>query len=331
MKDSSAPGATSVRPGAVVARRYHIHGVIAAGSTSVVFSGVDRRSRDQQRVAVKILRGWATREPDIVARFLREARTLVQLSSRHTTRIFDVGEHDGAPYIVMERLVGMSGARHLAEQGPLAEPHAVELVQRLCGALAPAHEQGVVHRDIKLSNLFVTKDRRGNVDVKLLDFGICRPDSADLLGVTAQDDLLGTPKYMPPEQLRDPRSVDRRSDIWAVGVVLYRLLSGRMPFAGDTAAQHRNAILRGEVVPLRHHCPTASPGVERVILRCLNPEPCLRFPSAAALMRALADPDDDITRVYERGRALPAVAHLPPPRRPPWARFSAWLRMSFAA
>jgi serine/threonine-protein kinase len=271
--------------GSVFASRYRIDEVLGQGGMGVVVGALDQKTGVP--CAIKILRA-----PKHAERMLREARALMLLSSPHIVRIFDVGEQDdGQPYLVLEHLRG----RALSEMAPLGERLPPAVVTRfgvqICEALAVAHARGIVHRDIKLSNLFVIDEPDGRQTIKLLDFGISKleptPQWSHERTLTEAGTVLGSPHFMSPEQLRTPHAVDARTDLWAVGVVLFRLLTGRFPFDGETKEATFEAILASSQPPEIDPAIEVPPGLRNVVARCLTRELSARYDSAEAVANDL--------------------------------------------
>ena len=230
------------------------------------------------RVAIKLLRDEMAANPTVVERFLREARSVVQLRTEHVCRVMDVGRLDtGEPYIVMELLEGSDLGRVVATQ-PLPAATAVEYVLQACVALAEAHAAGIVHRDLKPANLFVTRRPDGGPLIKVLDFGIAKAMTEAGAQLTHSHSILGSPGYIAPEQLQSARDVDVRTDIWALGVTLYQLLSARLPFHRPNATEMAVRIMTDEPDPL-----DVDPALRRVVLRCLEKVRDQRYPDVAAL------------------------------------------------
>jgi serine/threonine-protein kinase len=225
-------------------------------------------------------------------RFLREARAVVKLRGEHVVRVLDTGtlEH-GMPYIVMELLEGRDLAAELAARGPLGIVEAVDWVLQACEGIAEAHATGIVHRDLKPANLFLTHRADHSPLIKVLDFGIAKmldlaraPDYS----LTKTSALMGSPHYMSPEQIRNAKSVDRRADIWALGIVLYELLAGSAPFSATAAPALLAQIVADPPRPLRPLRPDVPRGLEALINRCLEKDPARRFADVAELSRELS-------------------------------------------
>src|SRR5262245_471738 len=239
-----------------------------------------------QRVALKFLLPQFLDNQTTVERFVREARASAALRGEHVCRVSDVGTLEtGSPYIVMELLDGSDLATILGRHGPLRVELAAHHVLEACIGLAEAHALGIVHRDLKPANLFVTRRLHGTPRVKVLDFGIAKAQHDGVLDLTQTATVMGSPGYMSPEQLRSSRVADARSDIWALGVILYELVSGRPPFVADSITE---LALRVAMDPLPPLAVAVSSGFNAVIAQCLEKEPARRFQDVAALARALA-------------------------------------------
>jgi serine/threonine-protein kinase len=245
-----------------------------------------------ERIAIKVLAPAASEHQEAFARLQREARILARVRNEHVVRVIDLGQlEDGAPFMVMEHLAGRDLGSVLQEQGRLGVELAVSYVLQALVALAAAHANGVVHRDLKPENLFCTRGPDGACLIKVLDFGISRLERArqgsaptPMTGPTA---VMGTPLYMSPEQLRDSRAVDARSDIWSIGVVLYELVTGAPPFSGASLADIVIKIATEPPPPLGLVDPSLASGFEAVLSRCLRKERDQRFANVAELARAL--------------------------------------------
>lgn len=268
---------TEVQSGTIFHERYQVREMLGQGSMGIVFAAHD--SKTGQNVAIKVLN--RTDVAVDAARFVREGRALMRMSSPHVVRVHEVSEAPGqGPYLVLERLEGQT----FAQLSPLGTiwpwPSVVECAAQVCLALAEAHAAGIVHRDIKLSNLFVTNERM----VKVLDFGIAKlidPDGS--LTTLTKEKVLGSPRFMSPEQVTSPRSVDARTDLWALGVVMYRLLTGRFPFEGASTVEICTSVLRGTPEKIAG----IPPGLQAAVDRCLAKRAQDRFGSAVELGAAL--------------------------------------------
>jgi serine/threonine-protein kinase len=277
--------AAPVSPGDVLAGKYRVERVLGQGGMGVVVAA--KHLHMEQRVAIKFLLPDLASHPETVARFAREANAAVKIQSEHVGRVIDVGTlESGAPYMVMEYLEGSDLADVVARRGPLPWHEVVEYVLQACEAIAEAHVAGIVHRDLKPANLFLIRRADGSPCVKVLDFGISKAaDAASGSALTQTAAMMGSPKYMSPEQLKSARDVDARTDIWALGVILYELLSGEGAFRADTMPQLYVAIIQDPPQPLRRT--DVPPGLHQVILRCLEKDPARRFQSVAELAAAL--------------------------------------------
>ena len=296
--------------GELLAGRFRVERVLGRGGMGLVLAahhvGLD------QRVALKLMLPKARASKELGRRFLREARAAARLRSQHATRVIDVGTlDDGAPFIVMEYLDGTDVATLLRDGGPFSAASAAALVLQASQAIGEAHTLGIIHRDLKPANLFVTRGSDGKPMVKVLDLGICKLIEADLdQGITTTAGLIGTPAYMAPEQMRAARSADARSDIWSLGVILHQMVTGSVPFSGESIA---DLCLRAALEP----CPPlpadqASPAFAAVVARCLEKDPAARFQSIAELAAALAPCADEgsfaASFVARRGGVEPTLA-----------------------
>jgi eukaryotic-like serine/threonine-protein kinase len=270
--------------GDVIAGKYAIVRVLGEGGMGVVFEATHVRL--QQRVAVKMLLPEMVAEEVIVTRFEREARAAAQLRGRHVASVTDVDvTSDGLPYMVMELLEGHDLQTELEQRGRLPVEYAVDYVLQACAAMVEAHGLGIVHRDLKPSNLFVEREGDQCV-VKVLDFGISKVESEAGVKLTTAETVMGTALYMSPEQVRSSRSVDARSDIWSLGVILYELLSGQPPWLG-TVTQLAAAIVTEDPPELRGHCDVPE-GLAAIVHRCLRRDVNERFSDVVELALALA-------------------------------------------
>jgi serine/threonine-protein kinase len=309
-----------VREGEILAGKYKVERVVARGGMGVVVAAIHQQL--DQRVALKFMLPEGVENTAAVSRFLREARAAVRLRSEHVARVLDVGTAEtGSPYIVMEYLDGEDLSVLLEREGQLPVRSAVTYLLQACEAVAEAHALGIIHRDLKPSNLFLTRRPDGSPCVKVLDFGIAKHADGIDSAMTKTQTLLGTPFYMSPEQLRSSRDVDPRTDIWALGMILYELLAGHVAFARETLPELCSAIILEPVPPLRESRPDVPRDLEAIIVRALSKEASARHPSLAELSSALAPfasgtgADKRIKRTLLGGIAAPSEA--PPPEPAP--------------
>lgn len=273
-------------PGDVLLGKYRIERVLGKGGMGVVVAALHLELGGL--FAIKFLLPSTLGLPEAIERFLREARAAARLRGEHVARVHDVGRmENGAPYMVLEYLDGCDLKEIVKKQGPLSVEETVTYLLQVCDAIAEAHAAGIVHRDLKPANLFLTQRPNGSPCVKVLDFGISKvsgPEEVDLTGTGA---MFGSPLYMSPEQISKTKSVDARTDIWAMGVILYELLTGITPFTAATMLEVVSGVLQEEPAPPRQRRPDLLPAVEAVILRCLRKKREERFQSVAELMAAL--------------------------------------------
>lgn len=277
-----------VSEGAVIAGKFRLERILGVGGMGAVFEATHVALGE--RVAVKFLRPELRDKPELVERFLREARSQFRIKSDHIVRVLDVGTAEsGTPYIAMELLEGVSLHAHVRRLGRVAPGEAAEIVMQACDALSAAHALGIVHRDVKTKNLMLTSAPSGALRVKLVDFGVAQISSPDLGDrLTATETIMGTPLYMPPEQLRSARLADARSDVWAIGVVLYEVLTGSLPYLAESAADMLFRHYHETPKPVHEVIDGIPPALGAIVAKCLSLEPADRFPSAAALADALA-------------------------------------------
>jgi len=274
----------------VLADKYRIERELGRGGMGVVLSATHLQL--EERVAIKFLLPQLADDPAIVARFLREGRAAIKIRSEHVVRVRDVATlPGGTPYLVMEHLLGRNFEELLEDQGRLPPELAVDHVLQATEALAEAHALGMVHRDLKPANLFLAHRADGSPCVKVLDFGITKgvdAQEAVNLDSTKSSIVMGSPRYMSPEQMRSMRTIDARADIWALGVILHELITGIAPFDGATMPDLLAAILQDPAPPLRKHRPDAPHGLEAIVARCLEKDPSARYADVAELTQALA-------------------------------------------
>jgi eukaryotic-like serine/threonine-protein kinase len=293
------PILSPVQPGDVVRGKYRVERLLGQGGMAYVVSAWHIHL--EQRVAIKLLRPEIVEQPEVIERFLREARAASRLEGNNVARVLDVDTLDtGSPFIVLEYLEGSDLAHVLIDRAPLPPDEVAGWVQQACSAVAEAHALGVIHRDLKPANLFLAKKRSGETLIKVLDFGISKLLEDTRITQTAVG--MGSAEYMSPEQMKSATDVDARSDIWSLGVTLYELLTGKTPFHAEGVGQVAAAVLMKDPAPPRKRRPDIPAGLEAVILRCLDKDPDRRFAGAGDLYAALAP----------FARAAPAVPPPPP-------------------
>jgi serine/threonine-protein kinase len=295
--------------GDVIAGKYRIDAVAGEGGMGIVYEAEHVILR--QRVAVKALLPGALSSLEALDRFSIEASAIARIACEHVVRVMDAGTlPNGAPYLVMEYLDGSDLEKLLAKKGPLYPAQVVDFALQALEALAHAHAAHVIHRDLKPANLFLAEAPDGRRIIKLLDFGVAM--SVDLSG-DDKDRVLGSPRYMSPEQLRKG-TLDPRTDLWSLGVVLYELMSGEPPFDG-TLSEILTAILQRDPVPLHEKRPEISRELSSIVGRCLERDLAARWRSASELAHALA-PHGTGAWTGALARIDRALAKAAPPREP---------------
>lgn len=276
-----------VNPGDVIAERYRIDRILGKGGMGVVAAATHLELLEPR--AIKVMLPHVAEVPEHAKRFLQEARIAARLKSEHAAKVFDMGRlPNGTPYMVMEYLHGEDLASLMKRETTLSLVEAVLYVLQALDALAEAHAIKLVHRDIKHANLFLTRGLGGAPIIKVLDFGISKTDAVDG-AITATGEVIGTPLFMAPEQMRGDRDVDGRADIWSLGVLLYWLLTHRYPFEAPTAIALAALIAQSDPpLPPSAHRPGIPKAVDDVVLRCLERDRNRRIATAAELARALA-------------------------------------------
>jgi serine/threonine protein kinase len=280
---------SGVKPGDVLAGKYRVERVLGEGGMGIVVAA--RHLQLDEMVALKFLLPEALGNPASIARFIREGRAAVKIKSEHVARVSDVGQlENGAPYLVMEYLDGGDLDAWLRQRGALPVEQAVEFVLQACVAVAEAHALGIVHRDLKPANLFCVRRSDGQLAIKVLDFGISKLTDASASGpaMTRTSAVMGSPLYMSPEQMQSSKRVDARTDLWALGVVLYELITGRSPFLAESVMELAVKIANEPPPPLRSLRPEAPAGLEGAIVKCLQKNPAERYANVGELAQALA-------------------------------------------
>jgi serine/threonine-protein kinase len=293
--------------GTVVAGKYRIERELGTGGMGVVVAATHLQLATP--VALKFLHRDMTQNQNVVDRFMREARASAQLRGENVCRVSDVGMTEtGQPFMVMELLAGQDLGSVLTINGALPLTTAAEIIMQACIALGEAHAMGIVHRDIKPGNLFWTQRPDGSALIKVLDFGVAKAPEELKLNLTSTQNVIGSPGYMSPEQLKSSKTVDVRTDIWSLGVVLYELVSGKKPFEAQSITELALKVAMDPAPALSAGIP---PTFESVILRCLEKEPQRRFTDVAELAQALA-PFVGPTRGAELAYAVARVVRRPP-------------------
>ncbi|MDI1435729.1 serine/threonine-protein kinase [Polyangium sorediatum] len=275
--------------GDVIAEKYRVDRLLGSGGMGVVVAATHLTLRTRR--AIKVMRPHGVGSPLGVERFLREARALSELRSAHVARVYDVGRlPNDAPFMVMEYLEGQTLLARLAQRGPLPAEEAAAYVLHACEALAEAHALGMVHRDLKPDNLFLTQAHDGSPCVKVLDFGVSKllHDEGEGRARTSTGAIVGSPLYMSPEQINGAHDIDGRSDIWAMGIILFQLVTGECPFAGNNVLEILAQIANKKPPPPSTLREELKASFDAVILRCLEKDRALRYPDVVALARDLA-------------------------------------------
>jgi serine/threonine-protein kinase len=283
-----------VRPGDVLAGKYRVERVVGVGGMGVVVAA--HHIALDETVALKFLLPEALKSQEAVARFVREARAAVKIKSEHVARVSDVGQlENGTPYMVMEYLAGGDLGAWLKQRGPMPVETAVDFVLQACEAIADAHVLGIVHRDLKPANLFCVQRSDGQLSIKVLDFGISKLLTPGVAPggrgheMTSTSAIVGSPMYMSPEQLQSSKGVDVRTDIWSLGVILFELLTARVPFDAEAVTELIIKIATAPAPPVRSVRPDIPAGLEQVIARSLEKDRDRRFSSVGELAVALRD------------------------------------------
>lgn len=275
-----------VAPGDILAGKYRVEQVLGMGATGCVVAATHMELMEKR--AIKFLRPEVRLDANVVERFLREARAAVKLKSQHAVKVQDIGRFEtGEPYMVMEHLEGQDLAALIAQCGAIPTRHTVHYVLQALHAIEEAHALGIIHRDLKPANLFLAKGAASEWIVKVLDFGISKVEQGGAENMTGTTDVLGSPVYMAPEQMRSSRDVDARADIWSLGIIVYELLTGKRPFFGGNMMELVLHVATHDPPPPSTLVPTVPPGLDAVVLRCLSKDRNARYDSAAALVAAL--------------------------------------------
>ncbi len=324
--DSDTLEAPTTLPAGARFGAYEVVRVLGAGAFGTVYEAVRHPLR--KRVALKVLHADMARNPEAVARFLREAEAASQLDHPHIVDVQDLGAIDGSSFLAMEFLEGETLDARLDRVTRLSVEDALDLLLPILSAVSAVHARGIIHRDLKPANVFLSLGPQGDFP-RLLDFGIAK-DTHSSTSLTLTAAVLGTPSYMSPEQVRESRLIDLRSDVWALGVVLYQCVTGRRPFEGSSLFETFEQIMRGPIAPPGATAPGVPPGFDAVVLRALQRDPGQRFASVRDLGAALipfASPRAQAAwgREFIRSEApsrSPSATLSEPPSRSPSATLS---------
>ncbi len=303
----------TLETGEIIDNKYQVGKLIGEGAMGAVYEG--EHLRISRRVAIKVLHAAAARQPEVRARFEKEAHAVARIKSEHICDVLDVGDlPDGGAYLVMELLDGEDLDGRIKERGKLSSDDAALIAYQLLDGLATMHAAGIVHRDLKPANLFLARTPHGGENVKILDFGVSKfePKQGDG-SVTATGVVMGTPFYMSPEQARGDKSVDHRSDLYSVGVILYEAVTGRLPFTGSNFQEIFFKIVLETAPGVEEVEPSADPKLAQIIRKAMSREPAERYQSAAELQDAIG------AFAASRGLALNPAHSISPgaPEAPP--------------
>jgi len=307
---SVSPVPEELAAGQILAGKYMLVRQLGIGGMCIVFEA--EHVHLKQGVALKILKPELAQDADSVARFSREAQAAAKLRSSNVARVYDVDVlPDGQPYITMELLVGHDLGTELQRHGNVETSLAVDYVRQACSGITEAHALGIIHRDLKPENLFLTElgvhtDRKL---VKILDFGIAKNLSESQRRLTAPDAVFGTVDYMSPEQIRSASTVDSRTDIWSLGVILYELITGRLPYAGDARSVIAQ-IVSDPIPPPSRFLPDLPPSLVAIVMKALAKDPTQRWQSADEFRDALSPFSEHMEPITD------VLGRLPPQSMP---------------
>jgi tRNA A-37 threonylcarbamoyl transferase component Bud32 len=314
---ATVPPPEGARPGGAVERvavaGYEVLEVLGRGGMGVVYKA--RQQSLRRIVALKMVLTGAHSSPEELLRFRIEAESVAQLRHPHVVQIYEVGQHDGCPYCAFEFIEGGNLAERI-QGAPLTPEQAAQITEKLARAMQAAHDAGIVHRDLKPGNVLLTRDG----DPKITDFGLAKRMDSELVQ-TRTGAVMGTPSYMAPEQAEGKRNVGPAADIYALGAILYELLTGRPPFQAETPLDTVLQVVSEEPVPPRRRQPKVPRKLQIICLKCLEKDPRRRYSSAAAL-------GDDL-RLFLRGEPIAARPPGPLGRCERWARLRPALAATF--
>jgi serine/threonine-protein kinase len=278
-----APKTADLGPGSTLGGRYEIQRVIGSGGMGMVFQAHDREL--DELVALKVLRpDMVSMDSTMLERFKQEIRVARKVTHRNVVRTYDIGDTEGVKFISMEYVQGMTLKQLIRKRGALPVGVGVQIAKQVSAGLKAAHQQGVVHRDVKPQNIILTPAS----EVKIMDFGIARP--ADKSGMTATGLIVGTPDYMSPEQVQGKKDLDHRSDIYSLGVVFYEMFTGVLPFSGDSHIAIAMKHVQEEPPNPRSINNTITLPLELIILMCMKKAPAERYQKVEELQADLLEP-----------------------------------------
>jgi serine/threonine protein kinase len=283
------PTNSTLQAGDVLTGKYRVERVLGRGGMGMVVAA--RHLQLGELYAIKVMLPEMLEHPEALDRFLREARASARLRGEHVARVHDVGTlESGVPFMVLEYLEGTDLENVFNKCGALGLGEAAAYVNQACAALVEAHGQGIIHRDLKPSNLFLVRRPNGSPCIKVLDFGISKELGDDKITskLTKTGTIMGSPHYMSPEQMLDSKTADARSDIWSLGVILYELVTGRLPFIAENMTEIIAKVLSTEPPAPSQVCPGLPPEFDALMTRCLDKDKVQRFQSVQELMKALA-------------------------------------------
>ncbi len=279
-----------IRIGMLLSDRYEILEKIGSGGMSDVYKAIDHKLN--RLVAIKVLKQEYSTDKNFVSKFWTEAQSAARLIHPNIVNVYDVGNDQGVYYIVMELVEGITLKKYIEKKGKLEIRESIGIAMQVCQGIEAAHEQKIIHRDIKPQNIIISKDGK----VKVTDFGIARAASSQ----TISSNAMGSVHYISPEQARGGYC-DERSDIYSLGIVMYEMLTGMVPFEGESTVQVALMHIQSEMVPPRKYEPMIPVSLEKIILKCTQKKPEARYSSVAALMadlrRALMTPDEDFVKM----------------------------------
>ena len=276
-----------LEPGQIVDSKYRVTCQLGSGGMAVVYEAENLRIR--RKVAIKVLHAATAAKPDLIQRFEREAQAAGAIGSDHIVEVYDLGRlDDGSPYMVMERLVGETLSDRIKRMGKMPPAAICPLIRQVLRGLEAAHAAGIVHRDLKPSNIFIMKEKAERRDfIKIIDFGISKFQEFTDPDFTHTGVLLGSPNYIAPEQADSSRYADARSDLYSVGVILYKALSGQAPFDAGSLREVLVKIMLSSPPPLSELVPDVDPNLDRIVARAMAREPSFRFQNAQEFVAAI--------------------------------------------